>query len=832
MPWKACAAWGGALALALAGHAAARPFTVADLLSQESIGASAIDPQDRWAVFERSGSYAAGPRFDLGQRNPLAAGRLFVAPLDGDGPATPWLKPDPGPGQVLGGFSPSGDRAAVFQLQGDRWRLGVTATASGETRWLDLAPEWLWTGRQLAWLSDHELLVLARSTPGLPVRLRETRQSAERLPALWAKTARGDLARTVLGSGRYLAVRERPAARRLVRVDVRTGEAWTVAEGEITDFEVAPGSRTVALREAGEDLQGRLGRSMHGDWGLAEQVERLVLIDLKTGRRIAPCQTCDVLASLLSWAPDGRAILVYARAVDTPWSSGALWAFGASGQGRRLTPPTLRLEMRLRPESVQAGWMGDRPVALARAPAGARPVWYRLDGAAPRALGRRLAEAGDLVAADAEGLTVLAQARLWRLDPDGGARRLGPDLPLKPLRQLTGRDGRLNRLWTARGWALASIGERTRVLSLRGDAVEDLASAPAGATPLAAGGAGVLFQSGTPSGVLTVGYGGEGEAKGVRPLATLNAGLAEADPLDVRPVHHRGPEGQPLRSWLFLPPRAPGAPPPPLLVKVYSGDVHRDWPRPKPPVLGLVADVRVLVGQGYAVLTPSLPLPERQPQEPAAGLAQRILAIVEAARQAPETADRFDAERLALIGHSYGGYTVAAVLTQTDRFRAAVAQSGYMDLVAEWANLSVAQRVRPDPGGRSNAATGGIETAQGRMGVPPWADPARYARNSPLLAADRITTPLLLLHGDQDGNVALRQSEALFSALYRQGKDAMLVTYWGEGHIIASPGNVRDLYARMFAFLDAQLRVSAGAPSASREPAPASSAPRPRSPPP
>jgi dipeptidyl aminopeptidase/acylaminoacyl peptidase len=123
-----------------------------------------------------------------------------------------------------------------------------------------------------------------------------------------------------------------------------------------------------------------------------------------------------------------------------------------------------------------------------------------------------------------------------------------------------------------------------------------------------------------------------------------------------------------------------------------------------------------------------------------------------------------------------------------------------------------------------------MESGQGRMGVPPWADPARYARNSPLLQADAITTPLLLAHGDQDGAVPLTQSEAMFSALYRQNKDALLVTYWGEGHYISSPGNVRDLYARVREFLDAHLALpttAAEGPAESPAPGPASSAPTP-----
>jgi dipeptidyl aminopeptidase/acylaminoacyl peptidase len=90
------------------------------------------------------------------------------------------------------------------------------------------------------------------------------------------------------------------------------------------------------------------------------------------------------------------------------------------------------------------------------------------------------------------------------------------------------------------------------------------------------------------------------------------------------------------------------------------------------------------------------------------------------------------------------------------------------------------------------------------MRAPPWADPERYLLNSPLMQAGRISTPLLIAVGEIDGS-HLGQAEELFSALFRQDRDALLLTYWGEPHLFGSPGNVRDLYRRGLAFLDAHL---------------------------
>lgn len=256
-----------------------------------------------------------------------------------------------------------------------------------------------------------------------------------------------------------------------------------------------------------------------------------------------------------------------------------------------------------------------------------------------------------------------------------------------------------------------------------------------------------------------------------------------------------------MRSWLYLPPKpAPGAAPPPLVVRPYLGETY-----PKPyaealPPGGLFANIRLMVGHGYAVLIPGLPR-RRDETEPLAGLAERVLQVVDAAAARPDLAHAFDPDRLALWGHSYGGYSVLGIVAQTHRFRAAVASAPPTNLLSMWGTFQPSWRVAPEDGVWVAWPSGWVETAQGAMGGPPWTEGARYLRNSPALLADRIETPVLLFHGDQDP-IPVTQSEQMFSALYRQGKTAQLVTYWGEDHLLNSPGTVRDLYARGFAWID------------------------------
>jgi len=93
------------------------------------------------------------------------------------------------------------------------------------------------------------------------------------------------------------------------------------------------------------------------------------------------------------------------------------------------------------------------------------------------------------------------------------------------------------------------------------------------------------------------------------------------------------------------------------------------------------------------------------------------------------------------------------------------------------------------------------------MTATPWADPAAYARASPLSYVDKVHTPLLIIHGDGDIRGAPSQSERFFYALYQQGKTARLVRYGGESHgLEQSPANIRDIHSRMIDWFDTYLK--------------------------
>ena len=207
---------------------------------------------------------------------------------------------------------------------------------------------------------------------------------------------------------------------------------------------------------------------------------------------------------------------------------------------------------------------------------------------------------------------------------------------------------------------------------------------------------------------------------------------------------------------------------------------------------------QVFASRGYAVLLVDAPLaPSNKGSNPIQEMGDAILAQIYRAAELGFV----DRSRLAIIGQSYGGYSTAAMITQTNLFKAAIAMDGIYDLAGNYAYMG--------PGGMAPNFRWS-ETGQGRMGTHPWADLQRYLANSPYYQADKIHTPLLLIHGKKDEVCPVGESEKMFNALKRLGKTAQLAVYEGEGHV---PGtwsfvNALDATHRMVDWLQKYMSPS------------------------
>jgi dipeptidyl aminopeptidase/acylaminoacyl peptidase len=142
------------------------------------------------------------------------------------------------------------------------------------------------------------------------------------------------------------------------------------------------------------------------------------------------------------------------------------------------------------------------------------------------------------------------------------------------------------------------------------------------------------------------------------------------------------------------------------------------------------------------------------------------------------------------------------------RFKAIIVSSAPIDLLAGYGGLDPRDRVSLKNGINLPFTYGWSEGGQGAMKVPAWRAGAMYEKASPYYHMDNLTSAILLFQGDAD-QVGLDQSERLLSGLYRLRRDAILIRYWGESHTPVTPGNIKDIYARISWFLNRTIPLHA-----------------------
>jgi dipeptidyl aminopeptidase/acylaminoacyl peptidase len=792
--------WMLALALAFpAPRASAEPFTVDHMLGSESFGAVRLSPDERHVLFERRGPYEDADRFDLGFLGTWSTSEVWIAERDAPGDARPLLPGPDGRGVILGEVSPSGRRVVVHRLDGQRWETGVAEAASGEVRWLGVGADPPVRGDTVLWRAEEELILLVRADGDLPYEIGALARAMRETGRRRRTTAAGGAAATVWSAGPLTPARSSAADMLTLRIDLRTGARTLVAEAPTQDLALSPDRRWLARLDRGPPYRVDPGTPLRA-LDPAEQ-GRLTLHDLVTGAVWSPCGGCDVAAGLLAWSDDGR-LLVWARDPARDPAAGRLLTLTPAGRAVETAPlgdlrPDVGATRDAAFQTVRAGWMGDSPVVLARDAAGGRADWRRLTPEGPVDLtGRLPAAPGGLEALWSDGLLVVAEGAVWAVDPGGGARRLEAPAPVSSVAGLSpwvSLRRRLNtpprRRWTA---VRAADGALWRL----GVDAPARRIAAAAAEPLAVGET-LAVDRVVDDGVETLRLLTPTDPP--RPLATLNAAHAAVEFARPLPVSAPGAPPGVGGSWLYAPPGGlkPGTP---VIVVAYPGGSTR--PPDNPAAFSAMANVQLLAGLGYAVLTPALP--PTGPDGPSAGLADRVLAVLDAAlAEYPD----LDGDRVGYLGHSFGGYAGLVLATETDRIDSFVLLSASPDLAGSWGAFSGFGRANPEFGTSSRRGAGWAETGQGAMGGPPWKIPEVYVRHSPLYRADAIEAPILLLHGELDF-VPVAGAEALFTALWRQDKAAELVVYWGEHHLFVSPGTIRDAWNRIDAWFARTLGVS------------------------
>ncbi len=252
----------------------------------------------------------------------------------------------------------------------------------------------------------------------------------------------------------------------------------------------------------------------------------------------------------------------------------------------------------------------------------------------------------------------------------------------------------------------------------------------------------------------------------------------------VKLIEYTGIRGDKLQGALYLPANYDPQKKYPTIIYIYEKLSQAANSYPQPGFSGF--SVGYYTSNGYAVLTPDITYKVNDP-----GVSS--ITCILAALKAAEATGVVDPNRVALHGHSWGGYQTAFAVTQTKVFRAAIAGAPLTDMIGMYSDIYW------NTGGTNQAI---FESSQGRFKGGYWDNMEAYIRNSPVYHATNVQTPLLILCDDKDGAVDHTQGIQYYNTLRRLGKQVVMLEYVGENHGLIKPEDMKDYTARMKEFFD------------------------------
>ena len=228
----------------------------------------------------------------------------------------------------------------------------------------------------------------------------------------------------------------------------------------------------------------------------------------------------------------------------------------------------------------------------------------------------------------------------------------------------------------------------------------------------------------------------------------------------------------------------------PVIFYFYERDADTRYNYRAPAPSASTINIAYFTSNGYLVFDPNIYYKNGEPGESAYN------SVVSAAKYLSKM--KFvDSTKMAIQGQSWGGYQVAYLVTRTKMFAAAGAGAPVSNMFSAYGGIRW---------GAGISRQFQYEKSQTRIGFTPWQRPDLYTKNSPLFKADKITTPLLLMHNDKDGAVPWYQSIEFFTALRRLDKKVWLLQYNDEDHNLVERRNRKDLSVRLGQFFDHYLK--------------------------
>ena len=775
-----------------------RPLTTDDLFKIEEIGQVAISPDGKGLAYvvkraKETALIQTRPFLDGNDR-----GDVWLIPTDGASePQNLTNGAKDGSGWWAPVWSPDSQKLVMLSTRGDNVRLWLWEKSSKRLKQLTERAVEILPGHQasVVWINNWQLVCSVLPEGQKPNTMTVEMRAAEIAAREQAKAWRGkDVTASALESGVPLSLDKRPQGQ-LLLIDVTKGSQTLAAGYSFRDLRISPDQRHVAaLKQI--DL-ARLEPEKPLVQGRPSAIYQAVVYSLDGNSSLTDIAGVkNVQLNSLQWSLDGQQLALIGNL--SPGNPQAIICALATGKCQALPANE---------EPAALLWAeGNTLLALPKARPNSRQDWWVFDGGEkPRNLTAKMKVAPRELVREAGGRTFIsiADGDIWRIYSDGR----------EPQNLTTGFEPRVTSVvWQTPITAEMSDDANRVVFGVRKGTLVDwhqLDISSGQITPINKPNPEAMVVGFSPQSqtmIMTAAdragtylWLARAPFTQATTIVETNTHLRQIAQAELKKIEYRSLDGQDLKGWVMLPVGYQSGKSYPLITVVYAGNVFGD----NPPVLRNInrsspLNFQLLAAHGYAVLFPSMPLkPEGETSDPYFELTKGVLPAVD------KVIDQgiADPKRLGLLGQSYGGYSVYGLITQTNRFQAAVSLAGLGDLVSLYGLFDARFRYDEFPQERSLHQMAMAEGGQLRMGNPPWKDFERYVRNSPLSYAHRIETPLLIVQGDLD-YVSMQQGEQIFTALYRQNKRASFVRYWGEGHVIEGQANARDMWKRIYGWFD------------------------------
>lgn len=249
-------------------------------------------------------------------------------------------------------------------------------------------------------------------------------------------------------------------------------------------------------------------------------------------------------------------------------------------------------------------------------------------------------------------------------------------------------------------------------------------------------------------------------------------------------------DGKPTQGIVYKPENFDPDKKYPVMIYFYekhSDNLYQYFP---PAPSRSIINIPFYCSRGYIVFTPDVQYTTGHPGESAYN------SIVSGAEELAKN-PWVDKDNMAIQGQSWGGYQTAYLITRTNMFKAAGAGAPVSNMFSAYGGIRWES-------GMSRQFQ--YEQTQSRIGVTMWEAPELYKENSPVFFADKVETPLLIMHNDKDGAVPWYQGIEYFMALRRLGKPVWMLQYNNEAHNLKERRNSKDLSIRLQQFFDHYLK--------------------------